>query len=111
LLLRAYNEFDDIPAHVHPLFYEALNDWGFDGFVIGDDTGKTSYPHSSQFDENNSSSTGMSELFSVHRVAESPADAIRQWFDAGGMIQFYDYPLEIYLNVRHPTPTYVVLLE
>lgn len=42
----------------------------------------------------------MSELFSVHRVANSPADAIRQWFEAGGMVQFYDYPLEIYLNVR-----------
>lgn len=42
----------------------------------------------------------MSELFSVHRVAESPADGIRQWFEAGGMVQFYDYPLETYLNVR-----------
>ncbi|KAI0437614.1 glycoside hydrolase family 3 protein [Xylaria telfairii] len=78
-VMMAYNEFDDIPAHVHPLFYKALNDWGFDGFIIADDT-------------------GMSELFSVHRVANSPADAIRQWFDAGGMVQFYDYPLEIYIN-------------
>jgi hypothetical protein len=42
----------------------------------------------------------MSELFSVHRVADSPADAIKQWFNAGGMVQFYDYPLETYLNVR-----------
>ncbi|KAI1811333.1 glycoside hydrolase family 3 protein [Poronia punctata] len=78
-VMMAYNEFDDIPAHVHPLFYKALDDWGFDGFVIGDDT-------------------GMSELFTIHRVADSPADAIRQWFTAGGMVQFYDYPLEIYLN-------------
>ncbi|KAI0805272.1 glycoside hydrolase family 3 protein [Xylaria sp. FL0064] len=78
-VLMAYSEFDDIPSHVHPLFYEALDDWGFDGFVIADDT-------------------GMSELFSVHRVADSPADGIRQWFEAGGMIQFYDYPLELYLN-------------
>ncbi|KAI0542187.1 glycoside hydrolase family 3 protein [Xylaria digitata] len=78
-VMMAYNEFDDIPAHVHPLFYKALDDWGFDGFVIADDT-------------------GMSELFSVHRVADSPAEAIRQWFDAGGMLQFYDYPLETYLN-------------
>ncbi|KAI1277641.1 glycoside hydrolase family 3 protein [Xylaria sp. FL0933] len=78
-VLMAYSEFDDIPSHVHPLFYEALEDWGFDGFVIADDT-------------------GMSELYSVHRVADSPADGIRQWFEAGGMIQFYDYPLELYLN-------------
>ncbi|KAI0874386.1 glycoside hydrolase family 3 protein [Hypoxylon argillaceum] len=79
-VMMAYNEFDDVPAHVNPLFYEALDDWGYDGFVIADDT-------------------GMSELLSVHRVADSPADAIRQWWDAGGMVQFYDYPLETYLNV------------
>ncbi|KAJ8104460.1 hypothetical protein ONZ43_g7838 [Nemania bipapillata] len=78
-VMMAYNEFDDVPAHVHPLFYQALSDWGFDGFVIADDT-------------------GMSELFSVHRVADSPADGIRQWWDAGGMVQFYDYPLEVYIN-------------
>ncbi|KAI0455600.1 glycoside hydrolase family 3 protein [Xylaria acuta] len=78
-VMMAYNEFDDVPAHVNPLFYKALHDWGFDGFVIADDT-------------------GMSELFSVHRVANSPADGIRQWFEAGGMVQFYDYPLETYLN-------------
>ncbi|KAI0181226.1 glycoside hydrolase family 3 protein [Hypoxylon sp. FL1284] len=78
-VLMAYNELDDIPAHVHPLLYQALEDWGFDGFTIADDT-------------------GMSELQSVHRVAGSPAEAIRQWFEAGGMIQFYDYPLEVYLN-------------
>lgn len=47
-------------------------------------------------------SPGMSELESVHKVAGSPADAIQQWFNAGGMIQFYDYPLEVYLNVGSP---------
>lgn len=41
----------------------------------------------------------MQQLETVHKVADSPADAIRQWFNAGGMIQFYDYPLETYLNV------------
>ncbi|KAI2637267.1 glycoside hydrolase family 3 protein [Xylaria nigripes] len=78
-VLMAYNEFDDVPASVNPLFYNALKDWSFDGFVIADDT-------------------GMSELFSQHKVADSPADGIRQWFTAGGMIQFYDYPLDTYLN-------------
>lgn len=78
-VLMAYNEFDDIPAHVHPLLYQALKDWGFDGFTIADDT-------------------GMVELQAVHQVADSPGSAIGQWFNAGGMIQFYDYPLETYLN-------------
>lgn len=78
-VMMAYNEFDDIPAHVNPKLYKALDDWGFDGFVIADDT-------------------GMSELYSIHRVADSPADAIRQWYVAGGMVQFYDWPLELLLN-------------
>lgn len=78
-VMMAYNEFDDVPASVNPKLYAALADWGFDGFVIADDT-------------------GMNELWSVHRVADSPADAIRQWYAAGGMLQFYDWPLELLLN-------------
>lgn len=42
----------------------------------------------------------MVELQVVHQVADSPGSAIGQWFNAGGMIQFYDYPLETYLNVK-----------
>ncbi|KAI0148399.1 glycoside hydrolase family 3 protein [Xylariaceae sp. FL1272] len=79
-IMMAYSEFDDVPCHVHPTLYQALDDWNFDGFVIADDT-------------------GMSEVYDVHRVAGSPADAIKQWFNAGGMVQFYDYPLESYLNI------------
>ncbi|KAK8091322.1 beta-glucosidase I [Apiospora phragmitis] len=78
-VMMAYNEFDDIPASVHPMLYKALEDWGYDGFVMADDT-------------------GMIELETMHKVAHSPADAIAQWFNAGGMLQFYDYPLETYLN-------------
>ncbi|KAI1828393.1 glycoside hydrolase family 3 protein [Xylaria intraflava] len=78
-VLMAYNEFDDVPASVNPVYYDALKEWGFEGFVIADDT-------------------GMSELYSEHKVADSPADAIRQWFIAGGMIQYYDFPLDLYLN-------------
>lgn len=78
-VMMAYNEFDDIPASVNPKLYQALDDWGFDGFVIADDT-------------------GMNDLFSVHQVADSPADAIRQWYTAGGMVQFYDWPLDLLLN-------------
>lgn len=78
-VMMAYNEFDDIPAHVNPKLYEALNDMGFNGFVIADDT-------------------GMNDIYTQHAVADSPADAIRQWYNAGGMVQFYDWPLELLLS-------------
>ncbi|KUI67083.1 Xylan 1,4-beta-xylosidase [Cytospora mali] len=78
-VMMGYNEFDDIPDHVNPKLYKALDDMGFNGFVIADDT-------------------GMKQLYNVHHVADSPADAIRQWYSAGGMIQFYDWPLELLLN-------------
>lgn len=78
-VMMAYNEFDDVPAHVNPKLYKTLEDWGFDGFVIADDT-------------------GINELYTVHQVADSPADAIRQWYNAGGMVQFYDWSLELLLN-------------
>ncbi|KAH8675919.1 glycoside hydrolase family 3 protein [Xylariales sp. PMI_506] len=79
-IMMAYNELDDIPASVHPKLYQALKDWGYKGFVMADDT-------------------GMMQLHTVHGVADSPADAIKQWFNAGGMVQFYDYPLDTYLNI------------
>jgi hypothetical protein len=40
----------------------------------------------------------MRQLQVGHQVAGSPADAIAQWFNAGGMVQFYDYPLSVLLN-------------
>ena len=88
-VMMAYNELDGIPAAVHPLLYAKLEEWGFDGFVIADDT-------------------AVRELQTVHRVAASPADAIGQWFNAGGMIQFYDYPLEVFLNVTSSLPFFCV---
>ncbi|KAG7100249.1 hypothetical protein E1B28_002021 [Marasmius oreades] len=78
-VMMAYHEYDEIPAHVNPVFYDALDDWGFDGFVIADDT-------------------GMRMLSGSHRVASTTADTISQWFNAGGMLQFYDYDLPTYLN-------------
>lgn len=78
-VMMAYNEFDDIPAHVNPKLYDALNEMGFNGFVIADDT-------------------GMNDIYTQHAVADSPADAIRQWYNAGGMVQFYDWPLELLLS-------------
>ena len=39
-VMMAYHELDDVPSHVNPMLYEQLDDWGFDGFVTADDTGK-----------------------------------------------------------------------
>ena len=38
-VMMAYSEFDDVPLHVNPIFYDALKGWGYDGFVIADGTG------------------------------------------------------------------------
>ncbi|PVI01013.1 glycoside hydrolase family 3 protein [Periconia macrospinosa] len=78
-VMMAYHELDDVPSHVSPLLYRELESWGFDGFVTADDT-------------------GMKQLEVGHRVAGSPADAIGQWYNAGGMVQYYDYPLYTLLN-------------
>ncbi|KAK0219542.1 glycoside hydrolase family 3 protein [Armillaria nabsnona] len=78
-VMMAYHELDDIPAHVHPLLYDALDGWDFDGFIMADDT-------------------GMRMLNVRHTVSNSPADTIQQWFNAGGNLQFYDYDLPTYLN-------------
>ncbi|KAF7289794.1 Glycoside hydrolase family 3 protein [Mycena indigotica] len=78
-VMMSYNELDEIPAHVHPVLYGALAEWGFDGFTLADDT-------------------GMEQLFTSHGVASSPADAIAQWFNAGGMVNFYDFPIDVWVN-------------
>lgn len=46
----------------------------------------------------------MSELEDVHMVSSTPADTIGQWFNAGGMISYYDYSLETYMNVSCTCP-------
>jgi beta-glucosidase-like glycosyl hydrolase len=73
-VMMAYSELDGIPSHVNPTLYKGLEDWGFDGFVIADDT-------------------GMVMLQSRHHVAASAADAIKQWFNAG---MFYSQALRIH---------------
>ncbi|KAJ5382055.1 beta-glucosidase [Penicillium cataractarum] len=78
-VMMAYNEFDDVPSSVNPLLYDALNDWGYDGFITADDT-------------------GLSELLYTHQVTSTVADTIAQWHNAGGMVQFYDFSLEEYIN-------------
>jgi hypothetical protein len=50
---------------------------GFDGFIIADET-------------------AMRWLVTQHFVASSPADAISQWLNAGGQVQFFDYELDVF---------------
>ncbi|KAJ4861462.1 fibronectin type III-like domain-containing protein [Trichoderma breve] len=78
--MMAYNEIDGIPAAVHPMLYQALEDWNFDGFTLADDT-------------------CMRNILTQHKVANSQADAMQQWFNAGGMIDFYDWDLDSYLTI------------
>jgi beta-glucosidase-like glycosyl hydrolase len=63
-VMMAYSEIDEIPSHVHPMLYQQLEEWGFDGFVTADDS-------------------GMFMLEQRHWVAASPGEAIMQWFNAG----------------------------
>ncbi|KAJ6579657.1 glycoside hydrolase family 3 protein [Mycena vulgaris] len=78
-IMMAYNELDEVPAVVSPMLYDALADWGYDGFIIADDN-------------------AMKYLLTRHTVANSNADTIQQWFNAGGGVQFYDFTLDIFLN-------------
>ncbi len=55
--------------------------------------------------------SAVKQLVTTHRVANSSAEAIGQWFNAGGMIQFYDFPLDVYLNVSLYRARRIVLLS
>ncbi|KAF7300961.1 Glycoside hydrolase family 3 protein [Mycena indigotica] len=78
-VMMSYNELDEIPAVVHPGLYQALDDWNYEGFIMADDN-------------------GMKYLLTRHTVADSPADSIQQWFNAGGGLQFYDFSLDVFMN-------------
>ncbi|KAL1983589.1 hypothetical protein VTN96DRAFT_10168 [Rasamsonia emersonii] len=78
-VMMAYSELDEVPCSVNPILYQALESWGYDGYVTADDG-------------------GLSMLYETHRVTSSVTDTIAQWHNAGGMVQYYDFPLEVYLN-------------
>ncbi|KAL6874828.1 glycoside hydrolase family 3 protein [Trichoderma novae-zelandiae] len=79
-VMMSYNEIDGVPSCVNPMLYETLDAWGYDGIVIGDDT-------------------AIRNLLTQHRVSNSEADTIQQWFNAGGMIDFYDFDLGSKINI------------
>ncbi|KOS23180.1 Periplasmic beta-glucosidase [Escovopsis weberi] len=75
-VMMAYHEVDGVPSTVNTILYKTLfEDWGFEGFTMGDDL-------------------AVLELITNHKVASSQADAMAQWYNAGGMIDFYDFSLD-----------------
>ncbi|KAL1734585.1 glycoside hydrolase family 3 protein [Schizophyllum commune] len=70
-VMMAYHELDEIPAHVHPMLYAALEEWGFNGMAM---------------------------LYKRHTVTTSDADTMQQYLNAGGMIQYYDFSLATWRN-------------
>jgi beta-glucosidase len=80
-VMAAYNEVDGIPNAAN---YELLTNvlrktWGFKGIVVSD-------------------LGAISMLKHTHFVAADASDAIRQFHEAGGNIQFYDYPHDTYVQ-------------
>jgi beta-glucosidase-like glycosyl hydrolase len=78
-VMMAYSELDAIPSHIDPFLYDQLEEWEFDGFVTADDA-------------------GMKMLEGRHRVADSPAGAVAQWFNAGGLSALFER--EFWLLIR-----------
>ncbi|KAK7453331.1 hypothetical protein VKT23_012010 [Stygiomarasmius scandens] len=80
-VMMAYHEFDSVPAHTNPLFYDTLDEWGFDGFVMADDTG-----------------VAMLQTRHLTSSKDIRGDTVSQWLNAGGGIQFYDFSLDDWVN-------------
>ncbi|KAM0414654.1 hypothetical protein ACHAPT_013498 [Fusarium lateritium] len=78
-VMMPYTAVDDIPGHIDPLLYKQLDKWGFDGFVISD-------------------WWGLRETFTGYLVADSPADAIRQWLNIGGRSLLYDFAPDVIVS-------------
>ncbi|PTB61683.1 glycoside hydrolase family 3 protein [Trichoderma citrinoviride] len=79
-VMMSYNEIDGVPSSVNTMLYETLDSWGYDGIIIGDDT-------------------AMRNLLTEHRVSDSEADTLQQWYNAGGQIDFYDFDLDSKINI------------
>lgn len=80
-VMCAYNEIDGIPnAANRELMTQVLRDtWGFNGIVVSD-------------------LGAISMLVRPHAVAKNSADALRQFHEAGGNVQFYDFEHDDYLE-------------
>ncbi|KAJ6097257.1 hypothetical protein N7499_001631 [Penicillium canescens] len=78
-VMMSYTAVDDLPAHIDTFLYKQLEEWGFDGFAISD-------------------WCGLQETVTGHLIADSPADAIRQWLNAGGSIFLYDFTPDVIVS-------------
>ncbi|KAJ1551588.1 hypothetical protein HK096_007609 [Nowakowskiella sp. JEL0078] len=80
-VMGAYSEVDGVPsiANSEHLTKILRNSWGFDGFVVSD-----------------LGAIGM--LVWTHSTAESVTDAIAQYLNAGGNVQFYDFSHDDWRN-------------
>jgi beta-glucosidase len=80
-IMAAYSEVDGIPnARNNYLLSDVLrSEFGFKGFVLSD-LGAINF------------------LENIHRTAKDPKDAIKQYLEAGGNMQFYDYDHNTFQN-------------
>lgn len=78
-VMAAYHEIDGIPVTADALLLKTIlrGEWGFQGFVLSD-------------------LGAIRRLYTVHRVAASPADASCMAVRSGVDMQFYDFPHDVF---------------
>jgi beta-glucosidase len=78
-VMAAYHEIDGIPVTADSLLFETIlrKEWGFHGFVLSD-------------------LGAIERLYTAHRVAPTPKDAICLANRSGVDMQFYDFPHDVY---------------
>jgi beta-glucosidase len=80
-VMAAYHEIDGIPITSDPFLLKKVlrQEWGFQGFVLSD-------------------LGAVQRLYTVHRVAATPKDAVCLAIKSGVDMQFYDFEHEIFQN-------------
>ncbi len=80
-VMASYNDYDGIPIECNKLFLTDIlrREWGFRGYVVSD-------------------SAAVEFIFTKHRVAPTPADAIRQSVEAGLNVRTNFTPPEQYVT-------------
>jgi beta-glucosidase len=78
-VMAAYHEIDGIPMTDDPFIFREIlrREWGFQGFVLSD-------------------LGAIRRLYTVHRVAATPQDAVCMAIRSGVDMQFYDFPHDIF---------------
>ena len=78
-VMAAYHEIDGIPITADPFLLKKIlrQEWGFQGFVLSD-------------------LGAVQRLYTVHRVAATPKDAVCLAIKSGVDMQFYDFAHEVF---------------